>query len=142
MNYKSNIFTLSTMVVMAMAGVSCAHHRDVRPGVDGIHRVVVRTDDKEEGSRSAISQANAFCDKNKKSAAFIEENQQYTGDMDEKDYQAGKKMSKVAKVIGGTTWALGGKKESSAGGIVGLGGAAADAALGEGYTVTMSFKCI
>ncbi len=66
---------------------------------------------------------------------------QYTGDMDEKDYQKGKQISKVAKVVGGTTWALGGKHESNIGGIVGLGGTAADAALGEGYTVTMKFKC-
>jgi hypothetical protein len=101
----------------------------------------VRTDDKEEGSRSAIEQANHFCEQSKRTAVFINESQEYTGDMDEKDYQTGKKASKVAKVVGGTTWALGGKRESNLGGIVGLGGAAADAALGEGYTVTMKFKC-
>ena len=120
---------------------SCAHHRDVRPGANGFHRVVIRTADKEEGSREAISQANHYCEQTNKSAVFTEENQAYTGDMDEKDYQKGKKISQVAKVVGGTTWALGGKKESNIGGIVGLGGTAADAALGEGYTVTMKFKC-
>ena len=62
--------------------------------------------------------------------------------MDEKDYQTGKKVSKVAQVVGGTTWALGGKNESAIGGIVGLGGAATDAALGNGYTVSMKFKCM
>jgi len=137
--------SMSVMVVMVFAFsvllVSCAHHRDVRPGVDGVHKVVVRTDDKEEGARSAISQANHFCEQSNRTVAFINENQEYTGDMDEKDYQTGKKVSKVAKVVGGSTWAMGGKRESNIGGIVGLGGAATDAALGEGYTVTMKFKC-
>ncbi len=121
--------------------VSCAHHRDVRPGEDGLHRVVVRTEDKEAGSRDAISQANHFCEQRKLAAVFVNETQNYTGDMDEQNYQTGKKISKVAQVVGGTTWALGGKRESNIGGIVGLGGTAADAALGEGYTVTMTFKC-
>lgn len=127
---------------VALLLVSCAHHRDVRPGVDGVHRVVIRTEDKEEGAREALSQANHYCEQSNKSAAIVDENQQYTGDMDEKSYQNGKRMSKVAKVVGGTTWALGGKNESNIGGIVGLGGTAADAALGEGYTVSMKFKCM
>lgn len=122
--------------------ISCAHHRDVRPGVEGVHRVVVKSEDKDEGTRSAISQANHFCEQRKMSAAFVDENQQYTGDMDEKDYQTGKKISKVAKVVGGTTWAMGGRSESNLGGLVGLGAVAADAALGEGYTITMKFKCM
>ncbi len=36
---------------------------------------------------------------------------------------------------------FGGQRESNLGGIVGLGGAAADAAIGNGYTVEMKFKC-
>ncbi len=136
MKYSIAILLFSTILA------SCAHHRDVRPGEGGIHKVAVRTDDKEEGSRSAISQANHFCEQRNKIAVFIDENQQYTGDMDEKDYQKGKKISKVAKVVGGSVWAFGGKRESNLGGIVGLGGTAADAALGEGYTVTMKFKCV
>lgn len=131
-------------LIFALLGLlaSCAHHKDVRPGADGIHRVVITTDDKEEGAREAISQANHFCEQSQKHAAFIKEDQKYTGDMNEKDYQTGKKISKVAKVVGGTVWGLGAKKESNVGGIVGLGGVATDAALGDGYTVTMNFKCI
>ena len=121
---------------------ACAHHRDVRASASGIHKVVVSTDDKEAGSRDAISQANHFCDERKLAAAFVDEDQKYTGTMDEKDYQTGKTISKVAKVVGGTTWALGGRNESNAGGIVGLGGTAADVALGKGYTITMTFKCM
>lgn len=121
--------------------VACAHHRDVRPGADGIHRVVVTTDDKEQGARSAILQANDYCKQFDKSAAFVNESQEYTGDMNEIDYETGKKLSKVAKVVGGTTWVMGGQTERNIGGVVGLGGVAADEALGKGYTVTMKFKC-
>jgi hypothetical protein len=132
-------FCLLTIATLCAA---CAHHRDVRPGTDGLHKVVVRAADKEEGSRDAIAQANDFCKGQQKIAAFEEENEKYTGDLDEKSYQTTKRISKVAKVVGGTTWVMGGKRESNIGGIVGLGGTAADAALGEGYTITMKFKCI
>lgn len=120
---------------------ACAHHRDVRPGADGIHSVVVTTDDKEQGSRDAISQANHYCGESKRQAAFVNEEQKYTGDMDEKTYKAGKRISKAAEMVGGTVWTMGGKRESNAGGVVGLGGATADSVLGKGYTVTMKFKC-
>lgn len=53
-----------------------------------------------------------------------------------------KKLSKVARVVGGTTWVMGGRTERNIGGVVGLGGMAADEALGKGYTVTMKFKCL
>lgn len=131
---------------MLLAGASffigaCAHHPDVRPGANGIHRVVIATDDNEEGSREAIRQANSFCEERHLSAAFIDENSQYKGDMEEGNYKMAKKASKAAKIIGGTTYALGGKTESNAGGIVGLGGVVADGVLGKGYNVEMKFKC-
>ncbi len=123
--------------------VSCAHHRDVRPGADGIHRVVIVTDNKEAASRDAIEQANHFCkDSGGKQAAFVNEEQKYTGDMDEQTYKNAKRATTVAKTVGGTVWAMGGKKESNIGGLAGLGGAAGDAALGKGYTVEMKFKCM
>lgn len=120
---------------------ACAHHRDVRAGADGINRVVVKTEDTEEGSRNAISQANHFCEQFKKTPAFINEDSKYTGDMDEKDYKTGKKVAKVAKMVGGAAWVFGGKNERNLGGIGALGGSVGDAVLGKGYTVEMRFKC-
>lgn len=134
------IFKLA--VLAATLGLAaCAHHRDVRPGADGIHRVRLSSEDKEEGTRDAIEQANHYCGEMKKSAAFIDENTKYTGDMNEKDYKTLKTASKVAKTAGGTVWAMGGEKESNIGGIVGLGGTVADQVAGKGYTVEMKFKC-
>ncbi len=122
--------------------VSCATHPDVRPSADGIHRVVIKTADADQGSRNAIRQANNFCEKRGQNAAFVKEEQKYTGDVDEQTYKNVKRASKVAKTIGGAAYVFGGEKESNIGGIVGVGGAASDAALGKGYTVDMRFKCI
>lgn len=132
---------LIAILGLSLLFVSCAHHRDVRPGADGIHRVLIQTDDKGEGSRNAIRQANHYCEELGRHAAFIKEDQKYTGTMDEKDYEKTKKVANVAKAVGGSAWVFGGKRESGAGGLVGLGGIAADAAAGQGYTVEMQFKC-
>ena len=133
---KKFIFAVSILLLSA-----CAHHRDVRPGADGIHRVVVTDDDKEEGARNAISQANHYCKESNKSAAFIEEDSKYTGSMDESSYKTAKTISKAATAAGGSVYVMGAKKESNVGGIVGTGGAIANSALGNEYKVEMKFKC-
>ena len=120
---------------------SCAHHRDVRPGSKGIHRVTIPTDNADEGSREALRQADHYCAEKNKSAAIIEEESKYRGTMKEQDYKNAKTATKVAGVLGGTTMVFGGQRERSAGGLVGLGAAVGDAALGEGYVVEMKFEC-
>ncbi len=44
---------------------------DVRPGVDGVHRVVIITKNQVEGSREALNQADQYCKEIKKSAYFF-----------------------------------------------------------------------
>ncbi|ODS51122.1 MAG: hypothetical protein ABS42_00020 [Bdellovibrio sp. SCN 50-8] len=137
--------TLKITFVLSMLFLSaCAHHRDVRAGANGVHRVVVKDEDGHSGAQGAISQANDFCEKKRggRSAAFLKEKKQYDGDMDEKSYKNAKRASKVAQTVGGGVWAHGGKRESTFGGLVGLGGSAVDQALGEAYTIDMKFKCI
>ena len=133
------LFLAMSVFVYLLTG--CAHHRDVRPGDDGLHKVLVRNEDTEAGTREAISQANHFCEKRGQYAAFVKEEQKYTGDMDEKTYKNAKRATNVAKTVGGAAWVLGGRRESTLGSVVGIGGAAADSALGEGYTIEMKFKC-
>ncbi len=129
------------LALLVLLLASCAHHRDVRAGADGVHRVVVNTDDDEEGTRDAIAQANHFCEERKKSAAFINEDKKYTGSMKEDDYKKMKTAGKVAGAVGSAAYVFGGKNESAVGGLVGLGGLAANTAAGKGYTVEMKFKC-
>jgi hypothetical protein len=128
-------------LVSLVAVFGCAHHRDVRPGADGIHRVVVVGEDTDEASKSAIKQSQHYCEEKKKEAVFVDEKKQYTGDMDEETYKSTKRIGKVAQVIGGGVYTMGGKNESAIGGIAGLGGTAAREAAGNGYTVEMRFKC-
>lgn len=134
---KINIILLTVLCAL----ISCAHHRDVRPGASGIHNVAVVAETPEEGSRDAISQANHFCKEQGKYAAIVEENQKYSGDMDESTYKNAKRGAKIAQAAGSAAWVFGNKGASDAGGVVGLGGGIADQAIGKGYTVRMQFKC-
>lgn len=122
---------------------ACAHHPDVRPGVEGIHRVALAADDKDKGAQEAISQAQNYCYyKHDKPAVFIDENAKYEGSMSEDTYNTAKTVSTVAKVLGGVGWATRTKTQqrSKATGL-GVGGMVADAALGDAYKIEMKFKC-
>lgn len=130
---------LGTTLLLLLA--ACAHHRDVRPGADGLHRVVLQSEDDDEGTQDAIAQANHYCEQKKKEAVFVNEEKKYTGSMKESDYKTAKTASKVASGVGGAAYVFGGQKESALGGIVGLGGGIANAAIGKGYTVDMKFRC-
>lgn len=127
-------------VVFLMLG-ACAHHRDVRPSEDGIHRVILMNQEKDFNSTSAMSEAQDYCESLKKDAVVVSETNTYVGTMQENSYNNSVKGAKVAGAIGSTAYMLGGKKESNLGGIVGLGGAVAQGALGNGYKFEMRFKC-
>ncbi len=135
---NSKMLLVSGLFLFAAA---CATHNDVRPGENGLNRVVIQTDDKEEGSRDAIRQATNYCKEFEKHPAFVDENQKYTGDMEESKYKNAKMASKIAKGVGTAGFVFGGKNESAVGGIAALGGHVADDVLGKGYTVEMKFKC-
>lgn len=122
--------------------VSCAHHKDVRPGVDGVHNVFIHSQDTAQGPREALSQANYFCEKRNKSAAIVKEETKYVGDMDEKSYNQTKRIGKVAQTIGSSAWVFGRNEVQDIGGLVGLGGTAVNTSLGNGYLTRMSFKCM
>lgn len=128
-------------IVMGLA--ACAHHRDVRPGTEGVHKVLVQSEDESSGQRDAISQANHFCkEKFEKIAAFEKEGTKYTGTMDEGNYKAAKTASKVLTQGGNSAWVFGGKNEKNAGQVASGSGNVLDSALGNGYTTEMTFKCI
>jgi hypothetical protein len=122
--------------------VACAHHPDVRPGDDGVHKVVITGDDQDEIAREALSQANSYCSHvHEKSPAVVSEESKYIGDMDEQTYKNSKRATSAAKVLGGAGVVLGGRNERNAGGVVGVGGIVGDAVIGQGYRMTMKFKC-
>ena len=130
------------IILLALGFISCSHHKDVRPSADGVHRVEIMAESKEQGARNALDQANYFCEKRQKAAAIVKEEAVYEGEMNESDYKSAKKASKAAQILGGSTHVLGGRKESKVGGVVGLGGVVADEVIGKGYRIKMMFKCI
>jgi hypothetical protein len=122
--------------------MGCAHYPDVRPGAEGLHKVAVTAEDKEQGARNALNQANDYCGESDKKAAIVDENSKYTGDMSEKDYNKAKKISKVVGAAGSTVGVFSrDQKTKDAGWAVGMGGGIADGAFGKAYTVEMKFKC-
>lgn len=125
---KKTLFPI-TVVAALFTFAGCGHHRDVRPGPNGLNSVTIKTENEEDGSREALRQAEHYCDEFKKHPVIMEENNKYVGDMDEKTYKTVKRASKVAKSIGMPT----GKKTG--------GGSVLDDVAGEGYSVTMKFKC-
>lgn len=139
---KNYILSAASVAIVGLS-LSCAHHRDVRPSSDGIHKVTFQTEDKAEGYRNAMSQAEDYCKEmaNGKSPAIVSEQSQYSGTMNEENYNTAKTASKVAQAVGGAGYVFGGKAESNAGGIVGLGGGIASSAIGQGYTYEMKFRC-
>jgi hypothetical protein len=132
----------SLMLFCLIVLAACASHKDVRPGEDGVHRVVVRGYEKSSVERSAIKQANRFCKKSDKYAAFISENTKYTGSMEEKTHNTVKKVSRAATVGGGMMGVMGGAAESSIGeGIFGAGVVGQAFLDDDAYTADMKFKC-
>ena len=129
-----------------MAGLilvsGCAHHRDVRPGANGINRVVIQSEGGEKGKRDAIAQANDFCKEQGKYPGFVDEKEHYGGNLDESTYNNAKSAAKVAEVVGGAATVFGGHNERNLGGVGLLGGVGADAYLGKPYIVEMTFKCL
>lgn len=136
-----NNMSLGFFLMLLLLNSSCAHHPDVRPSADGIHKVIIRSETKEAGEKEALDQANDYCSDKKKEAMIVSESSQYTGSMKEEDYKTMKTAGKAAELLGGTAYVFGGQRESNAGGVIGLGGAVASQAAGNGYTVEMKFKC-
>lgn len=131
---------LFKVIILTLIIAGCAHHKDVRPGANGINRVVIVSEG-DEGQREAIAQAEHYCKESGRQPGFIEEKTVYKGDVDEETYKTGKAASRVLKTVGGMTSVFGGQNESNAGGVGVLAGVGTDAALGKGYTTEMKFKC-
>ncbi len=70
--FSISILTLLTTTLFSCSSPSARENRlDVRPGVDGVHRVVIITKNQIEGSREALNQADQYCKEIKKSAYFF-----------------------------------------------------------------------
>jgi hypothetical protein len=130
------------LALLPLLLIGCGHHRDVRPGPKGIHRVVVTSEDAHAGQRDALRQANHFCDQSKKKAAIHKEGSRYTGDVSESTYKTAKAISRAARSAGTQTQLNGSRREANRGQIATGTANSLDSAMGNGYTTEMTFSCI
>ncbi len=122
--------------------VACAHHNDVRPGVDGIHKVIVQGNGEGDGERNAISQANHYCKEiHQRSAVFMNESTKYEGSMDEGTHQTVRTASKAAGAIGVGMGVFGGRRERGAGNVAVGAGTVGGIMTQNAYKTEMQFQC-
>jgi hypothetical protein len=137
-----NFFKLVPICLAGLFFTACAHHPDVRPGADGLHRLSVRGAEKQSTERDALKQTQSYCKQSKKQPAIVNENIEYTGSMDEATRDRLRNVSKAVAVTGGSMGVLGGKNERTAGAVLGGAGTAGAIATGEdAYVVNMTFRC-
>jgi hypothetical protein len=124
---------------------ACAHtYKDVRPGVDGIHRVVVLGDGDGDGERDAIRQANNYCKYDKErnqSAVFMNEDTKYQGSMDEDTNRTVRQASKAAGAVGVGMGVFGGRREQGAGHVAMGAGTVGTIMTHNTYKTEMKFQC-
>lgn len=126
---------------------ACAHHRDVRPGADGLHRVTVEAEEQEDASRDALGQSEHYCHSIKKeSAVVVNEKSTYIGSIDENTRKTLKRVSTAASLVGGTVathgFVSGDRNAQNIGGATALGGAAGETITGgKNYRFEMTFRC-
>lgn len=135
-------FAFVFVTFAALSLTSCAHHRDVRAGADGINRVVVRGPEQDQLERAALAQADHFCEKRNLAPVFLQEESKYTGSMSEGTHKTIRTASKAASIVGASMGMFGGKNEQTAGAVVAGGGLIGGVATsGDAYTVDMRFRC-
>ena len=117
---------------------------DVRPGPDGVHSVLLLSDDRDDGARAALRQAKRWCKQDKQDFVVHEERISFICDMDEADYIRARQLAAAAQAAGSVTSSTSDEDSNAetVGDILQAGGAAAEAALGECYEVEMIFECV
>ena len=136
--------TLSKWVLGMAMFITAGCVGDVRPGPDGIHSVMLLTDDRDDGARMALRQAKRWCKKEKQDFVVHDEMVYFICDMDEADYIRARQLAAAAQAAGSVTSGTS-EEDSNAetiGDILQAGGAAAEAALGECYEIELLFECV
>ena len=118
---------------------------NVLPSADGVHSVVLMTDNKQEGTFYAKNQAKRYCKRKQNKKNYFVENQtiSYVCDMDEAKYIRAKKAAAAAEMAGVATSTASGEDSNGelVGDILASAGAITNATLGDCYEVKMHFVC-
>lgn len=130
------------MFLMLITLIGCMPN--VLPAADGVHSVVLMTDNKPEGTSYATRQAKRYCKRKEKKQFYVKDQLiSYVCEMDEQKYIRAKKAAAAAEMAGLAT--SGASSEDSNGELVGdiltSAGAITDATLGDCYEVKLHFVC-
>ena len=130
------------MIVVLMSLIGCMPN--VLPSADGVHSVVLLTDNKQEGTYYATRQGKRYCKRAEKKTFYVEDQTvSYICQMDEQKYIRAKKAAEAAEIAGLATSTA--SDEDSNGQLVGdiltTAGAVTDATLGDCYEVKLHFVC-
>ena len=126
-NMKLTHFSFVVLLFISLSSCVTSNRQDVRPGIDGLHRVIIRVDDITEGSREAVKQADAYCMEINKQAFFFN------------DEGKGKGAPKPAANAPTANPAAGKAAAPAAGGED---SEASSVSAEKKYTVDMLFKCL
>ena len=129
-------------MILLLSLIGCMPN--VLPSADGVHSVVLLTDDKQEGTYYAMRQGKRYCKRAEKKTFYVEDQTvSYVCEMDEQKYIRAKKAAEAAELAGLATSTA--SDEDSSGQIVGdiliTAGAVTDATLGDCYEVKIHFVC-
>lgn len=129
--------------VLFLTGVltGCAHHNDVRPSATNIHYISVNAQQKKDGAREAIKQAEHYCKSVDKRMYVINEEVIYEGEMPEEQYLSHLGTAEIVSSAGTLFWIFGDGKVDDAGGIAAIAGESVKGALGKPYKTKMQFRC-
>ncbi len=130
------------MVLMMLTFLGCMPN--VLPSADGVHSVVLMTDNKQEGTFYAKNQAKRYCKRKEKKQYYVEDQSiSFVCQMDEAKYIRAKKAAAAAEMAGIATSTA--SDEDSNGELIGdvlaSAGAITDATLGDCYEVKLHFVC-
>ena len=117
---------------------------NVVPSSDGVHAVVLMTDNKQEGALFAKNQAKRYCKRKEKKQYYVEDQAiSYVCEIDEVKYIRAKKAAAAAEMAGIATSTASNQDSNGelVGDVLASAGMIANATLGDCYEVKMHFVC-
>lgn len=130
-----------TAVSLLLFLAGCAHHDDVRPSATNIHYISVNAQQREDGPREALKQAEHYCKSIKQKMFILNEEVSYEGTQPEEEYLNYLKTAKIVSGVGTMLWVFGDGKVDDVGGMAAIAGGTAESAMGKPYVTKMQFRC-
>ncbi|CAM4243008.1 hypothetical protein [Pseudoalteromonas byunsanensis] len=134
---KNLLIAVTTAAILS----ACAHHDDVRPGNNSQHYVVIKSVDRNEGIKEALSQATHYCEQSQGTMIVLNETVEYTNEIPEHDYLKTRSTTEFITEAGSWLWILGDGYVDDVAAVATIAGAGKLHSMGAPYSVTVNFRC-